>query len=31
MTTMSAVLLEREFNYLCYGLLHVLIGQSENQ
>ena len=28
---MGDVLLEREFNYLLYGILHVLIGLSENQ
>ena len=28
---MGDVLLEREANYLLYGILHVLSGQSENQ
>ena len=28
---MGDVLLEREVNYLLYGILHVLNGHSENQ
>ena len=30
-TAMGDVLLERKFNYLLYGISHVLIGLSENQ